>query len=86
MTIFVGPLNWNPRFAPKPKQIIHDLQQQAIEVAIISGDHERPTRQLAQTLGIDRYFAETLPEQKAELVAALQQTGKKSLLCGRWHQ
>jgi len=40
---------------------------------IISGDQEIPTRNLAKTLGIDNYFAEVLPEDKADLVGQLQQ-------------
>ena len=45
-------------------------------IYIISGDHEKPTQQLAQTLGINHYFAETLPEQKADLVKQLQAENK----------
>jgi len=29
-------------------------------IVIISGDHEAPTQKLAQTLGVDDYFANTL--------------------------
>ena len=43
---------------------------------IISGDHEVPTRRLAEELGIDQYFAETLPENKAALIEQLQHEGK----------
>jgi Cu2+-exporting ATPase len=43
---------------------------------LISGDHELPTRKLAQELGIDHYFAETLPEAKAALIAQLQAEGR----------
>jgi len=39
---------------------------------IISGDHETPTRHLAVALGIEQYFAETLPEEKASLIEELQ--------------
>ena len=42
---------------------------------IISGDHETPTRRLAHSLGIERYFAETLPEDKASLIEELQRSG-----------
>ena len=43
---------------------------------VISGDHETPTRRLAESLGIERYFAETLPEDKASLIEGLQRSGK----------
>jgi P-type E1-E2 ATPase len=41
-------------------------------LAIVSGDNERPTRKLAERLGIDRHFAEVLPEDKARYVELLQ--------------
>ncbi|MGB5736138.1 MAG: HAD-IC family P-type ATPase, partial [Thiohalocapsa sp.] len=43
---------------------------------IISGDHEAPTRRLAEELGIDGYFAEVLPEEKGGLVEGLRKSGK----------
>jgi len=49
---------------------------------IISGDNETPTRQLAQNLGIEHYFAETLPQQKAELIEQLQREGKSICYIG----
>jgi cation transport ATPase len=44
----------------------------AKHLAIISGDHEQPTRKLAERLGIDRYFAEVLPQDNANYVELLQ--------------
>jgi Cu2+-exporting ATPase len=59
------------------KELIGELRERGItSMYIISGDHEAPTRKLAQELGIEHYFAETLPEQKAERVAQLQAEGK----------
>ncbi|MBF0352084.1 MAG: heavy metal translocating P-type ATPase [SAR324 cluster bacterium] len=42
---------------------------------IISGDHEIPTKKLARELGIDHYFAQCLPEKKADLIEQLQKEG-----------
>lgn len=53
-----------------------------MKVMIISGDNEEPTRQLAKELGIDDYFAETLPENKAELIEKLQKSGKSVCFIG----
>ncbi|MCK5524678.1 MAG: HAD-IC family P-type ATPase [Thiomargarita sp.] len=47
-----------------------------MKLYIISGDHEHPTRRMAETLGIDHYFAEILPENKAKLVKQLCQEGQ----------
>jgi len=54
----------------------------ADHLAIISGDHERPTRNLAQRLGMDRYFAEVLPQDKASYVETLQKEGRRVCFVG----
>jgi Cu2+-exporting ATPase len=68
-------LHATPR--PEARGIIQALRRRNItSTYIISGDHEAPTRRLAEGLGIDRYFAETLPEDKAALIEALRRAGK----------
>jgi Cu2+-exporting ATPase len=66
------------------REIIRELVERCGITAtyIISGDHDAPTRELAKTLGIGQYFAEVLPEQKAELVAGLQAEGKRVCYIG----
>ena len=54
----------------------------AKHLAIISGDHDRPTRNLAKRLGMDRYFAEVLPQDKARYVETLQKEGRKVCFIG----
>ena len=54
----------------------------ARHLAIISGDHERPTRNLARKLGMDRYFAEVLPQDKARYVETLQKEGRRVCFIG----
>ncbi|MDM8568134.1 HAD-IC family P-type ATPase, partial [Thiotrichales bacterium HSG1] len=71
-----GAIELYPTIRPEAKQIIAQLKQRGLSMYIISGDHEQPTQKLAQKLGIDNYFAETLPEDKANLIEQLQQEGK----------
>jgi Cu2+-exporting ATPase len=54
----------------------------AKHLAIISGDHELPTRKLAKKLGMDRYFAEALPQDKAKYVELLQKEGRTVCFVG----
>ena len=54
----------------------------ADHLAIISGDHELPTRNLAERLGMDRYFAEVLPQDKASYVETLQKEGRRVCFIG----
>jgi heavy metal translocating P-type ATPase len=74
----IGAIELLPTIRPEAKTIIQELCQnpQIQSTYIISGDHETPTRKLAEVLGIDHYFAETLPEKKAEIIEQLQQAGK----------
>ena len=71
-----GVLELQPSIRPETKEIIGYLKAQNISLYIISGDHEQPTRLLAEELGIEHYYAETLPDQKAELIKELRDSGK----------
>ena len=71
-----GVIELHPTVRPEAKRIVNALHQRGIETYIISGDNEGPTRALAKQLGIDNYFAETLPENKAQLIRQLQQEGR----------
>ncbi len=73
---FAGAIELHPTIRPEARELVRQLQQKNISTVIISGDHEAPTKKLAQTLGIDRYFAETLPEDKANLIEQLQAAPK----------
>ena len=42
----------------------------------MSGDQKQPTQKLAETLGMEGYFYEILPQEKANLVEKLQNEGK----------
>jgi Cu2+-exporting ATPase len=71
-----GILVMQPTIRPKTKEMVTYLQQHGIKVYIISGDHEAPTRSMAEQLGVDHYFAETLPENKANIVQQLKDEGR----------
>jgi P-type Cu2+ transporter len=49
---------------------------------MISGDNQRTAEAVGRELGIDRVFAEVLPQDKANYVARLQQEGKKVAMVG----
>jgi Cu2+-exporting ATPase len=71
-----GILELHATVRPEAKGIISQFRQRGISTYIISGDHEQPTKKLAKELGVDDYFAETLPENKAILIEQLQNQGK----------
>ena len=78
-----GALELRAALRPEVKEIIKGLRERGIKhLAIISGDHEAPTRKLAEELGMDRYFAQVLPADKAAYVEQLQAEGKKVCFVG----
>lgn len=77
-----GAIELRPGIRPEAKQIVDALRQRKIRTCIISGDQKQPTKALARTLGVDDYFAEVLPERKAEIVEKIQQEGKTVCFVG----
>ena len=77
-----GAIELRPTIRPEAKQITSALQERGLEMAIISGDTIGPTKKLAESLGIERYFAQVLPQDKASLVAQLQEEGKSVCFIG----
>jgi Cu2+-exporting ATPase len=78
-----GAIELRAAVRPEVRQIVKGLRARGIKhIAIISGDHEAPTRKLAQELGMDRYFAQVLPADKADYVAKLQLEGRKVCFVG----
>ena len=71
-----GAIELRPTVRPEVESLISTLKERGVALYIISGDHEKPTRKMAQDLDIDHYFAEVLPEGKAEIVAQLQEEGR----------
>ncbi|MEM7132651.1 MAG: heavy metal translocating P-type ATPase [Chloroflexota bacterium] len=78
----VGAIELHATIRPEAKQIVDELRHRGLPMCIISGDHEHPTNALANTLGIEQYFASTLPEQKAEIIEDLQQGGRTVCFIG----
>jgi Cu2+-exporting ATPase len=74
----IGAIELHATLRPEAKEIISKLKQRSNikSMYIISGDHEGPTRKLAQELGIAHYYAETLPEDKARIIEELQSAGR----------
>ncbi len=58
------------------------LRAQGIETVMITGDNQRTADAIARQIGIDKVFAEVLPQEKAEQVRALQQGGRRVAFVG----
>ncbi len=78
----IGALELHTRLRPETTSVLDDLRRRGLRLVIISGDQTEPTRHLAEALGVDDYFAETLPENKATLITQLQREGRKVCFIG----
>ncbi len=64
------------------KQAVRALHEMGIQVAMITGDSQKVAAAVAEEIGIDRFFAEVLPEDKDKKVAELQKEGKRVAMVG----
>ena len=77
-----GGIVLQPTLRPEVRAVVGLLQKRGLKLYIISGDHEEPTRRMADELGIDGYYAEVLPADKAGLVKKLQEAGRTVCFVG----
>jgi len=70
--------------APRPsaRAAVEALQEQGIEVAMLTGDNRATAERIARELGIRTVMAEVLPADKANQIAELQRAGKKVAMVG----
>lgn len=61
---------------------IEKLQEIDIEVAMITGDNQKTAQNIGKSLKIKRFFAEVLPQDKAEYIKKLQGEGKFVAMVG----
>ena len=63
-------------------EAIRNLHDENIRVVMLTGDSRKTAEAVAKALGIDRVYAEVLPEQKAEIVKELQKKGHVVAMAG----
>ncbi len=78
----IGLIELEPTLRPEAMDVIRALKERNLSLYLLSGDHEAPTRAMAERMGFDRYFAEVLPLDKARIIDELQEQGKKVCFVG----
>src|SRR5262249_17795260 len=67
---------------PTAQEAIRRFRELGIEAMMITGDNTRTAAAVAHTLGIELFFAEVLPADKARHVKGLQAEGKRVAMVG----
>jgi Cu2+-exporting ATPase len=67
---------------PSARVAVRRLKDLGAEVVMMTGDNERTASAVARELGIERVFAEVLPEDKARHVRELQDEGRFVAMVG----
>ena len=67
---------------PGTKEAIEQLHQMGLLLYIVSGDRENVVKEVTEQVQVDGYFADVLPEKKANYVKKLQAEGKRTGMVG----
>ena len=71
----LGLLGMTDTLRPSARLAVSRLHEMGIEVIMMTGDNAATAGMIAREAGIHQYFAETLPQDKAEKIRKMQQEG-----------
>ena len=78
----VGAVALTDMVRPESKEAVKRLKEMGIKVMMITGDNHKVAQAVAEELGLDDFFAEVLPEEKAAKVKEVQSRGWKVAMTG----
>lgn len=68
---------------PEAADVIRSLRALGVSrLVMMTGDNEKTARAVAEAVGVDAYYAEVLPEDKAAFVRAEHAAGRKVIMLG----
>ena len=68
---------------PEAAEIIRQLKKAGLKkIVMMTGDSERTAKAIAKKVGVDEYYAEVLPEDKANFVEKEKAEGRKVIMIG----
>ena len=68
---------------PEAAEIVRQLKKAGLQkIVMMTGDSERTAKAIAKKVGVDEYYAEVLPEDKANFVEKEKAEGRKVIMIG----
>lgn len=68
---------------PEAVDVLKQLKKEGItNIVMMTGDSDRTAKAIAKKVGVDKYFAEVLPEDKANFVSQEKEQGHKVIMIG----
>ncbi|WP_371297318.1 heavy metal translocating P-type ATPase [Ruminococcus sp.] len=64
------------------QRVIAKLKSKGIKVVMMTGDSDRTAKVIASKVGVDEYFSEVLPEDKASFIEKEKANGRKVIMIG----
>ncbi|MBD3179500.1 MAG: copper-translocating P-type ATPase [Candidatus Latescibacteria bacterium] len=64
------------------REAIDKLKEKGIQTMMLTGDREEVASWVAEELGLDDYFAEVLPRDKADTIESIRERGLRVAMCG----
>ncbi len=80
--IVAGLLSVADPIKPSASQAIQALKRAGLQIVMLTGDNKTTASAVAKRLGIDDVHAEILPDQKSDVIAELEQAGRKVAMAG----
>jgi len=67
---------------PEAKEAVHRLKEMGVSVVMLTGDNRVTAKAVAEELGIERFLAEVMPEDKERVIAEMQENGEVVVMVG----
>ena len=80
--IVLGAIGLSDSPKPDAREAVSGLQDMGLEVVMLTGDNRQTAWHVAESLGISRVEAETLPRDKVEVIRKLQGEGRVVAMVG----
>ena len=75
-------LIWDP-FRKEAADVVKQLHELGVKrVVIMTGDNRKIAQRIAEAVGVDEFYAEVLPDDKASFIRAEKEAGRKVIMIG----